>query len=241
MSLESPGAIPGEEQHLENDPIRDLRATRWVRPLAIWFGVSLLISPLFDPWLTFYYGTWVVIGGWAVVHFRIRIAAFADELPGPRPVVFVGVGLIAVLVGETLAAIAQWQGTGLALGPTIVELWSVNLAVLGPALVAWAILLGRYSFRARDVLGSWGIIGVIVEGGLVFLVTSPLVFVWAFPLLFVAPALVFLVPYLVMRREAAEGPTHRRWWAWIVAMGTSILVTMALLSLYVSLGGPIAT
>jgi hypothetical protein len=241
MSLESPGAVPDEEQHLENDPIPDLRATRWVRPLAIWFGVSLLISPLFDPWLTFYYGTWVGMGGWAVVHFRTRIAAFVDGLPGPRSVVFVGVGLIAVLVQETLAAIAQWQGTGLALGPTIVELWSVNIAVLGPALVAWSILLGRYSFRARDVLGSWGIIGVIVEGGLVFLVASPLVFLWAFPLLFVAHALVFLVPYLVMRRGAIEGPTRRRWWAWTVAMGTSILVTMALLSLYVSLGGPIAT
>jgi hypothetical protein len=241
MSLESPGTAPGEERHLENDPIRDLRATRWVRPLAIWFGVSLLISPLFDPWLTFFYGTWVGLGGWAVVHFRFRIATFVDGLPGPRPVVFVGVGLVAVLIEEALAAIAQWEGTGIALGPTIVELWSVNIAVLGPALVAWAILLGRYSFRAREVLGSWGIIGVMVEGGLVFLVASPLVFVWAFPLLFVAHALVFLVPYLVMRREAIAGPTRRRWWAWTVAMGTSIVVTLALLSLYVSLGGPIAT
>jgi hypothetical protein len=161
-----------------------------------------------------YYFLWVVGVGGYVYKNQDFVAAKLQSLPFGRFGSYLGIGICCILLEEVFASIAMHgmryitEGSIATFFVDIAQFWMVNLLALPGMLLAWYVLLKRYSYSHTEIFWLAGLFGLFSEKIYLHAAAYPL-FGWALiiPTVFTY-GLLILLPVLSLRNLEGRAGTR---------------------------------
>ena len=124
----------------------------------------------------FYYIVWLTVCA-VIVKKQDELSVLLRKSPFGEFATFVGLGLLMIVIEETFAGIAVNMfgvPTFTALLASIPQFYANNLLLLPGFIIAWYILLKRYSYSRKEVLFLVGLFGLFAEKIYLHVLTLPI-------------------------------------------------------------------
>ena len=158
----------------------------------------------------FYYAVWLTFSGWLWKH-RERLSLWLQARPLPEFPLFVGVGLVMILVEESIAGVAVhllsvdsvWQ-----LFAVVPLYYFNNLLLLPGFIVGWYVLLKFCAYSRTEVFVLVGLFGLFSEKIYIHVLTIPILGIpLILPTMFTYMAII--MPSILSLRSQSTRPLNR--------------------------------
>lgn len=127
--------------------------------------------------MALYYIIWVLGCGTLIWKNKTKLEALLQKSPLPPAVTFVGLGILMILLEEAFASFAVNLSSVLTLsayGVFLLKFWATNLFALPGFIIAWYILLTKFSYSRQEVLILVGLFGLFAEKIYLHVITIPI-------------------------------------------------------------------
>jgi len=158
----------------------------------------------------FYYAVWLTFSGW-LWKKRERLSLWLQARPLPEFPLFVGLGLVMILVEETIAGVAVHLLSVDSVGQlfAVVPLYYFNNLLLLPGfIVGWYVLLKFCAYSRTEVFVLVGLFGLFSEKIYIHVLTIPILGIpLILPTMFTYMAII--MPSILSLRSQSTRPLNR--------------------------------
>jgi hypothetical protein len=158
----------------------------------------------------FYYVVWLILTG-VLWKNRERWSSWLKSRNYPEFPLFLGLGVLMILIEETIAGILvhllreKSFGAMLAVVP---QYYANNLLLLPGFIIGWYLLLKRYAYSHTEVFALVGLFGIFSEKIYVYVLTFPIMGIaLLLPTMFTYMGII--MPSLLSMRSQSKRPGNR--------------------------------
>ena len=127
--------------------------------------------------MALYYLIWVLGFGTLIWKKKDWLETFLQKSSLPPAVTFITLGIAMILLEEAFASFAVNLSPALTLatyGVFLLKFWATNLFALPGFIIAWYILLTKFTYSRREVLFLVGLFGLFAEKIYFHIITIPI-------------------------------------------------------------------